>query len=189
MDQGSRAGGGAIVQVAVNPVTPTLLNALASSDGLFRSLDGGESWLPAAPHFFAVSRITVGADGHTTYAATPWHPVSQWRSDNNGASWQPIPIPGEHGSRKVYAHPTQPDTALAVVDGSNGIHKSENRGEDWVLVTEGITDAPVTALGIDPLNPLAMALGTANGNVFLPGDGGASWSLASQAPVGATGAE
>jgi hypothetical protein len=172
--------GGTIIQVLANPVTPTLLLALSDDDGLFRSLDGGASWELATGELAYYSMIALGADAHTVYAAA-WGQL--WRSDDNGTAWQELPIAGaDEGVNRVYPHPTLADTVWAIVGWDTPqLFRSTDRGANWVEVTAGITDAAVTALGMDPGDPLRMALGTANGNIFLSADGGESWSFASHA--------
>jgi len=180
--------GGTVINLLVNPITPTILYAVPDGGGLFRSLDAGETWEFSLDQLAWGASLSLGADGHTVYAATGGRAVDVWRSDDNGQTWQPIPIPGADGMHTIYAHPAQAELVFAIVDndgwGGDGLYRSENRGQDWVLVSEGITDTAPTALGIDPLNPLTMALGTASGKVFLSTDGSQSWSFASQAPVG-----
>jgi hypothetical protein len=181
--------GGTVINLLVNPITPTILYAVPDGGGgLFRSLDAGETWEFSLDQLAWGASLSLGADGHTVYAATGGRAVDVWRSDDNGQTWQPIPIPGVDGMHTIYAHPAQSELVFAIANndgwGGDGLYRSENRGQDWVLVSEGITDTDLTVLGIDPLNPLTMALGTTSGEVYLSTDGGQSWSFASQAPVG-----
>lgn len=184
--------GGTIIRLVINPITPTILYAAPQDGGLFRSLDGGENWELVLDELAWNPSLSLGSDARTFYAGTGGRVADLWRSDDNGTTWLSIPIPGADGAHQVFAHPTQPDVIFAIVDnggqGGDGLYRSDDRGTDWVTVTQGITDTPVTALAIDPTNPLTMALGTGNGKIFLSSDGGATWSFASTAPVGAVGA-
>lgn len=177
--------GGSVIKVAVNPLSPNILLAIPYNGGLFRSLDSGATWALSLDQVAYKPSLSLGVDGQTVYVASHGRLIDIWRSDDNGASWHPIPIPDVDGKFIVYAHPTQADVVFVIVESQgwngNALYKSDNRGTDWELITEGLTGVAPTALGIDPINPLIMALGTTDGDVYLSTDGGLTWDFASQA--------
>ncbi len=87
--------GGPVDSLVINPNTPTTLYATISNPnvGLFRSMNGGESWelvfasnccayIPVAMDPLSPNRIYMGRSGEGLY-----------RSDDGGDAWTAIPIP------------------------------------------------------------------------------------------------
>jgi photosystem II stability/assembly factor-like uncharacterized protein len=165
--------GGNIGQVVINPITPTTVYAVAGKAGIFRSGDAGETWsfvYASDAHDLAVDPITPT----TIY----WGTGGLYRSDDEGDTgiWlgELVNLP--------YPHPTISGTVYATkrwdFGGGGGLWRSTDRGGTWVTATNGLTDTAVTGLVFHPTDPLAMYLGTANGNVFRSADAGDSWSFA-----------
>lgn len=117
---------------------PLMTGAIYRGDGIFKSTDGGDSWvlLPstvsgtptATDSFDFVSKIlTFGEDG--VYAATS---TGLFKSTNGGDSWQHvIDFGADYPSTDVAI--TSLDTCYAAVAGdgpANGIYKSAD-GETW----------------------------------------------------------
>jgi photosystem II stability/assembly factor-like uncharacterized protein len=159
--------GGNIEEVIVNPITPTTVYAHSIDVGLFRSRNGGESWtLVYAPgvHHLAMDPFTTT----TIY----WESAEGlYRSDDEGDTWTPLGVWGA-----PYPHPTISGTVYV---GGGDLWMSEDRGQTWVTMTNGLTDTGVAALAIHPTDSMTMALATENGHVFRSTDGGESWTYAS----------
>ena len=183
--------GGLVQRLAIHPLTPSLLFAVSQDGGMLRSQDGGANWELSLDQLRWGPSISFGADGHTVYASVEWEPVNLWRSDDNGLSWQPIPIPDTNAANNIVAHPTQADTVFATIayqdGGREGLYRSVDRGLEWVQITEGISGKTPSVIAINPVHPLTMALGMVNGEIYLSTDGGESWNFASQALPGRIG--
>lgn len=70
-----------------------------------------------------------------------------------------------------------PTAASNIVAGtSTGVFQTTNGGTAWGLTNTGLTSVNVTALVMDPVNPLNLYAGTINGGVFKSTDGGLLWA-------------
>lgn len=128
-------------------------------DGVYRSLDGGETWenlgLEDSQH---IGRIIVHPeDPDTIFVASQgplWSPGGDrglFKSTDGGRSWRKVLGGGEYtGVNDVVMHPDDPDTLLAtthqhhrtvaaLINGGpeSGIHKSTDGGETWREIDEG----------------------------------------------------
>jgi len=184
--------GGNINKIVINPLTPTTLYAIADDVGLFRSTDGGENWSFLVAHLYVEDLAIDPVSPNRVYSVGPPH-SGGWlsRSDDEGDTWIPItttfPITQTSGrnnclakyrlysvSGVVYA------SACGADGGESGLIKSEDNGDTWEPLMDGITDTQVTELAFHPANPLTMYLGTANGNIFISHNGGKAWAFASK---------
>jgi photosystem II stability/assembly factor-like uncharacterized protein len=191
--------GGSVEHLAINPLTPTTVYATSDLVGMFRSRDAAETWTAKyasigmgclAIDAVSPNRIYMEAFGHAG--------GNLFRSDDEGDTWTPLtttfpatPPPADEcwGGFGVYAHPSTPGTVYAhkcdtgVEDGTSGLIRSTNWGQDWEPAILGLTDTQVTALAFHPVEPDTMYLGTAGGNVYRSPNGGEGWTYAST-PVG-----
>lgn len=190
--------GGAIDEIAINPLTPTTLYARYHKVGLFRSYDGGENWT----FQFASTQVeNLAVDPtlptHIYISAFPHEPWDfLYRSDDEGETWIPLiaAYPETYtsgyecwGRMGIHPHPNTPGTVYLHScennedsGGGSGLIVSTNWGEDWDPAIDGLTDTQVTAVAFHPDNPEIMYLGTAGGRVFHSLDGGDSWAYDSQ---------
>ena len=166
--------GGNVDEVAVNPQTPETLYAVSPDVGLFRSTDGAATWdLLVAGGEYSVRTLAIDPVSPTVlYAFLPW---DLHRSDDGGDTWTPLDAPGEI----PFPHPTASGTLFVSTDwqGESGLWKSTDSGQTWLTMTTGLTDTRVNNLVFDPTDPMTIYVGTALGNLFVSGDGGASWSF------------
>lgn len=173
--------GGEIDQLAINPITQTILFANAPQVGLFHSLDNGEHWQQVT-EVLGEARIAINASGNIIHAGgqSGWY-----RSGDGGHTWDHLFwLTG--WLRNPVAHPIS-DTVFYATDACNEIYRSEDGGWNWISWSTGITDTTCGAgahIAFDPTNPLTMYVGTPSGNLFRSTDGGASWAFSSH-PVSA----
>jgi hypothetical protein len=146
--------------IAIHPSNPqilyvgmTLVDPLgvipAGAAGIYKSLDGGASWLPA-PTFTATSGASTS---DVRIAVTPAAPerlyvISGTRtavrvdiSDNGGLTWTNKPTtgidPGQFGyNAYLYVHPSDANTIYV---GTRDIYKSTNDGDSWEGVTKNFS--------------------------------------------------
>jgi photosystem II stability/assembly factor-like uncharacterized protein len=136
------------------------------------STDGGVNWVGINNNLNDPALLCVAIDPstpNTIYAGTTNDHV--YRSTDGGQFWQRrnsglfadtiVRIAAVAGSNRVYA--VSPGDAD---DGRNpGVYVSDNRGDTWTLLVDGLSPQAVTALAIDPSNGQAF-VGTAGGGVF-----------------------
>lgn len=196
------SGGGAWQKLGVSPSTPadqrldqggvqsvvfptgqasTIVVATSGSarDGVFRSTDGGATWVRAGGLVDATVHLT-GEPGKPMYAAAT---SGFWTSANGGASWtltsDGIP-PGETPRRIAMA----PDPQHLVASTTGGVYRSDNFGATWYEVngsgSTALLATDVRSFELAPTQywtdgePVILA-GTNNG-VWASLDGGAGWA-------------
>ncbi|MBN1814103.1 MAG: IPT/TIG domain-containing protein [Anaerolineae bacterium] len=166
--------GGDVNEVAVNPQTPETLYAVSPDVGLFRSTNGAATWdLLVAGGEYSVRTLAIDPVSPTVlYAFLPW---DLHRSDDGGDTWTPLNAPGEI----PFPHPTDSGTLFVSNrwEGESGLWKSTDSGQTWLTMTTGLTDTRVNNLVFDPTDPMTIYAGTELGNLFVSGDGGASWNF------------
>jgi photosystem II stability/assembly factor-like uncharacterized protein len=115
---------------------------LGAHSGLFRSEDGGRSWLPVTlpskhPHVDVMAVTPHPEDARVIYVAT--HEAGVFKTGDGGKSWQAASA----GLAGVDVHglaidPRDPQKLHAAVrDKGEGIYRSTDGGGKWVRVDDG----------------------------------------------------
>jgi uncharacterized repeat protein (TIGR01451 family) len=187
----------------MDPQNPQILYTSFWGDLIYKSTDGGAHWAPimnGLPNLYNAYNLTRWSIGLS-------HPVGQpavlyvgtdtidnngnyqashlWRSDNEGASWNPLPTTGFSGSddsvndycgsqcfydNVVEVDPSNPNVVYAggmfnYDIGSGGIYRSDDGGQTWKnLGWDQHPDFHAFAFGADP------------NEVLIGSDGGIFWS-------------
>jgi photosystem II stability/assembly factor-like uncharacterized protein len=167
--------------------------------GIFRSVDGGDSWRILVPAEvagiptrigclvidpFDTSHLCLGGVAHTTGGSD-----GMFVSRDGGVSWarQAFPGSGPYRCHAIVFHPTARDTMFATISArgsQNGIWKSANGGASWTQLKTGLPSPERigrTSLAIAPSNPsiiYALASDQREGvlGVFRSDNGGERWT-------------
>ncbi|NNL88454.1 MAG: glycosyl hydrolase, partial [Marinicaulis sp.] len=184
-------------------------------DGVYRSKDAGGTWehlgLEASDH---ISKILIHPDdSNTVFAASQgplWSPGGErglYKTTDGGETWTNVLSAGEWtGVTDMAMDPRNPNrmyaatwqhhrTVAAYVGGGpeSGIHLSEDGGETWVELENGLPEGKMGKIGlaVSPVNPdivyAAIELDRRKGGVWRTDDRGASWEKMSDAVGGGTG--
>jgi hypothetical protein len=138
---------------------------------LWKSTDGGATWVPLDQLPFALAQVLVETPG-ALYAAT-WD-AGVLKSTDGGAKWTAI----NHGITDtsvsaLAADPRRPATLYAGTGGVPGVlYKSMDGGANWTVV-DSMANNPVTQIAVDALNSDVYAVW--NGAARKSTDGGATW--------------
>jgi photosystem II stability/assembly factor-like uncharacterized protein len=198
-----------IGSLAVDPTNPSIVycgtgEANLSADsypglGIFRSIDGGESWHILAPADatgiparigclvvdpFDATHICLGGVTHTADGSD-----GMFVSRDSGVSWGRLTFPGS-GSYRCHAivfHPTVRNTLFATISArgtQSGIWKSTDGGASWTHLKNGLPSTEKigrTSLAIAPSQPSVIyALSSTQKDavlgVFRSADGGSNWT-------------
>jgi photosystem II stability/assembly factor-like uncharacterized protein len=153
----------------------------ATTLGLVRSTDGGESWSTYGNVNDSFYTLVTDPSSATTLYAGNINGSGIFKSTDSGAHWTTINkgLPSNQGATGALplvlgfaVDPTHPTTLYAGTYG-NGLYRSTDGGSNWSSVNTGMRTAYVTALAFEPSTLLAATLG---GGVYQSADGGGTWA-------------
>jgi photosystem II stability/assembly factor-like uncharacterized protein len=151
--------------------------------GLYKSIDGGETWEKLAKDLPEGIMGRIGIDvsrsnPDVVYALIEHENAGIWRSEDRGESWTRTCDNETYESvnfrpfyySQIRVDPTD-DSVVYVFSG--GCYISENKGERFRAISAG-THSDHHALWIDPNNPLHLIDGN-DGGIDITYDGGRTW--------------
>jgi photosystem II stability/assembly factor-like uncharacterized protein len=192
-----------VYAVAVDPVNTNNVYA-GTTDGVYKSTDGGESWapsnngIPVANVNDVVTVLALAIDPQNSniiYAgvnqAGNSNPATQlFKSINGGGTWASTGLPEvQSGVMAIALDPTSvgiPGSQRTLYVGATGssdnitigVYKSTNGGLSFVQINNGLGNKDIRALAIVRGSPNIVYAGTAFGGVFKSTNGGTDWSAA-----------
>jgi photosystem II stability/assembly factor-like uncharacterized protein len=179
-----------VFALAIDPQSSSTLYATTFSQGVFKSVDGGQSWIAVNTGLTSPDVRAIAIDPQTTttlYAGTGYTDPRNFRgvfkSVDGGSNWIAVGLDGLSISG-LAVDPQTPTTLYvgvdrsAVVDGTQGpgVYKSTDSGMSWTAMNNGLTTPSVLSLATNPQIPSMIFAGTAGGGVFESTDGGTSWN-------------
>jgi hypothetical protein len=174
---GISGGGLWVTPVDLDPNDPLHLWT-ESSNGMYRTTNGGTSWSRRGTH--SASWISISpVDGNVV-----WSSEGSTRpryTTNDGASWIQSSSYGFSiggNASKIHAHPTDVGTAFVTFSGyGSGAHvaMTTDSGGTWADVTGDLPSQPVNTMVVDPQAPDDWYIGTDVG-VWLSTNGGTNWT-------------
>lgn len=149
--------------VTLDPTAPAVVYA-GTDAGVFKSLDGGATWVGAG---IASSVFSVAVDPtapSTLYAGTLFLGVfkstdaaGSWAASNQGLTASTV--------RSLAVDPALPTTVYAgTTDG--GVFTSTDGGASWAPINTGLTHGNVPVVRVDPVTTTLLHAGTLGGGVF-----------------------
>ncbi len=164
-----------IISLAIDPSTPTTIYAGSNESGVFKSVDGGASWVAMNDGLtdLTVQALAIDPSVPTTiYAGSFSRGVFQ--SVDGGVSWNRMSIGLPNASvQAVEIDPATPETLYAGTGG--GVYKSVDGAQFWTPANNGLPGAAVISMAIDTSTPTTLYAGT-TGGLFKSVDGGVSWA-------------
>jgi photosystem II stability/assembly factor-like uncharacterized protein len=184
-------------------------------DGVYRSLDGGQSWtrvgLEKSEHIGMI--VFHPTEPGVVYVAAQgplWSGGGDrglYKTTDGGGSWERILAAGPYtGVNEVHLDPRDPDVLYAVthqrlrsvaalVNGGpeSGIHKSTDGGRTWRELTRGLPEGSKGKIGlvISPQDPdviyATIELNRRKGGFWRSADGGNNWEQRNELMPGGTG--
>jgi photosystem II stability/assembly factor-like uncharacterized protein len=211
---------GSVGDLAVSPSHPNVIYVgtgeglhrpdLGVGDGIFKSINGGETWEHVGlSDVQQVGRLVVHpTDPDVVFVAGLGHPYGPndergvFRTTDGGVSWDKILwVDHNTGATVVELDPSNPKTLYAGLWGhregpwenarfsgpGTGLHKSKDGGDTWEHLTEGLPSENWGPLfiGISPSDSDRVYLTVSargGGGLFRSDDGGASWTQTSDDP-------
>lgn len=187
----------ALSRLIVSPASPETLYA-AGGDGVWKSTDGGGSWVAANRGIDALPVLSLGVApaGPPNVVALAGNDV--FRSADRGATWRNVHTSLDGSQPYVIDafDPHNPQTIYGVTfDGqADYLVKSTNGGSDWSQPETGfgcgsdsICDVVIPAVAVDPKTPGTVIIGLSSfvhfqgvsNHLVRSLDGGATWKALS----------
>ncbi|WP_020574435.1 WD40/YVTN/BNR-like repeat-containing protein [Actinopolymorpha alba] len=202
---GPGAGGMGLHTILIHPNNPARMWAAASSVGVFRTDDGGETWQTRnaglnrqpvqgkAPEIgYCAHKIVLDPDDPDILYMQDHGGVN--KSVDGGDSWFPIEKGlGAEGDERfgfpmvisrngdLYIFPLKDSAHRVARNGRMLVYRSDDRGESWAPVagdfsaTESYVNVLRDGMAIDALDPHGLYFGTSSGELFYSLDRGDSW--------------
>jgi photosystem II stability/assembly factor-like uncharacterized protein len=140
------------ILLGISPRNSNLLFAL--SNGVFRSANGGDKWKPVTLDHRSVTGISFAPSNPATIYASGG---GFFKSTDEGVNWSPIESNLSSFDEVIAA----PDNAsILYARSSNKVYKSTDGGKIWGALNIAPQMTTISALAIDPNNPLTLYAGT-----------------------------
>ncbi|NNC83831.1 MAG: glycosyl hydrolase, partial [Flavobacteriales bacterium] len=181
----SSPGIGRTSEVAEDPNNPNIIYVGTPAGGLWKTTDGGNSWMPMTDHLpsLGVSGIVVDpVDTDIVYIATgdgdanDTYSIGVLKSYDGGFTWEQTSlswsVPSQRVSHKLIMDPSDNNVLLVATD--EGIWKTINAGETWYQVQTG----EIEDMEYHPTDPTIIY---ANGHTFYRSiDGGENFEASNE---------
>jgi hypothetical protein len=184
--------GGSVTALAIDPQSPATLYAGMSSGGVFKSTDGGQTWVAASTGLDATPICILVLDPATPTTLYACTEGGVYRSTDGSESWAGTGL-SFGACRALVIDPVTPNILYAGASCGN-VYKIIDSGESWSTTSVksvqpgGAEPEPrVIALAMDPIKPSTLYAGTHSytssrswryypGGVYKSTDGGRNWS-------------
>lgn len=201
---GAGFGGQAFHTVLPHPADPDSITAALSSGGVYQTTDAGRSWtarndgiraefLPEDQQYPEFGQCVHKITRHPSRPERLYlqNHGGVYRSDDEARTWRSIAdgLPADFGF-PIVVHPHAPDTVYVFpLDGSAGRHpvdgrarvwRSQDAGETWDELGEGLPDSFYVAVMRDAMcaddhDTAGLYFGARNGAVWTSADEGDTW--------------
>jgi cysteine-rich repeat protein len=165
-----------VSDLVIHPAAPSTLYA-ATLSGVFKTVDGGTSWVPANGTLptGGLNRLVIDPGSPATlYAALEVGGV--YKTVDGGTTWTPVGGGVPECVSSIAIAPTTPSTLYVGSSDGRGVYKTTNAGTTWSPVNTGFVGTRIRSLASDPSGTLYAGAG---GRVFKSLTAGASWTDAS----------
>ena len=184
---------GRINSVAIDPTNTNVIYIGAATGGVWKTIDGGTSWVALTDTQCSVAMGSVAIDpsnhlviyagtGEENFSGDSYSGCGVLKSTDGGVTWTQkgasVFATPTRGAKigKIAIHPTTTSTLLVASD--FGLYRSTDSGNSFTQVLAGTA----TDLVIDPSNPnnmyaaLGNLFGAAANGVYKSTDSGATWN-------------
>jgi len=154
-----------VYSMAIDPYTTDSVYMATFSNGILRTVDGGNSWLSAGLQNELIYTVSINPrQTNILLAGTSGNGLS--RSMDYGNSWQRSDT-GINNTivTAVVDSPTYPDRIYASLYGA-GVYQTLNRGQSWDELNTGLGDKFVHDLVMDPAHPGLLFALTDSGGLY-----------------------
>lgn len=164
--------------LALDPDNSNIIYAGAGGQGVFRSTDGGASWLSRTTGLGGARVYTLAvSSAGTVYAGTS---RGVFKSTNRADTWTPAStgLGDLNHATSMATSPAAPNTIYAGTQA--GVFKSTDAGGTWA--SSGLTDVSfIIAIAADPADARTVYASAGYAGLYKSTDGGATWFVAGPA--------
>jgi len=143
----------------------------SAGGGVWKTVDGGQTWKPVSDGFFggSVGAVAVAPSDHAvvyaglgeeTIRGNVTHGDGMWKSTDAGKTWTKIGLDDTRHIGRVRVHPTNPDVVYVAAMGhafgpsdQRGVYRTKDGGKTWDRVLFINKDVGAVDLILDPSNP------------------------------------
>ena len=168
---GPAAMGGRIDDFAVVESNPNLMYAASASGGVFKTVNGGITWVPVFDDqpVSTIGDVTVSqSEPDTVWVGTGEsnnRQSSSWgngvyKSTDGGKTWANMGLKDTHHIGRIVIHPTNPNIVFVAAAGhlwgpneERGVFKTIDGGKTWTKALFINADTGVNDIAMDPMNP------------------------------------
>ncbi|MBS1911775.1 MAG: hypothetical protein JST22_07300 [Bacteroidetes bacterium] len=183
---GPKNQSGRIMGIAVAADDPQLWYCAADGGGIWKSVNGGDSWTPLTDTLPSLRMGVLGMspfDKRIVIGIT--HEGLVYRTADGGATWGVITPANLGYPNELQFHPTMPGVVYACSGG--GLFKSTDNGLNWTNVR---SDVRISSIEFDSTHAgtILIAATDANGNamIYRSTNGGTTWSQTLKRPSGSS---
>jgi photosystem II stability/assembly factor-like uncharacterized protein len=165
--------GGRITDIEASPIRPQLIYVGAASGGVFKSVNGGESWRSIFDSNPILSIGDMALDHHNPDklwvgtgeangggGSVAYDGNGLFLTEDGGDSWLYKGLEGAGSISKILVHPQNPNILYVAAMGSlfgknqmRGIYKTSNGGNTWDQIYFHSDSVGVIDLALDPVRP------------------------------------
>ncbi len=156
------------INFSVSPMNSSLIYA-TGGNGLYKTINGGDHWslLTSSSNNWKCIRVNpVNPD--IVYAVQKYNPFL-YKSINGGVSWSLVTssFPGDTYINDICVVPGNLSTLFVSLSQFYGIYKSEDTGENWSPMNEGLSTTPSNFDNLLAIpNKSITILGTSYGGIY-----------------------
>ena len=169
--QGPGNIGGRINTIAVHPTDPDIIYVGAAAGGVFKTADGGQSWVPVFDDFsfLAIGDIVISphnpnvvyvGTGDVNISGYPAIGDGIYKSADGGQSWTHLGLAEQSIISSIIIDPTDSMTIFVGTMGipfernsQRGLYRSKNGGQSWSQVLYVSDQAGIIDMVQDPVYP------------------------------------
>ncbi len=163
--------GGRSVAVTGSAARPNEYYMGTVGGGVFKSLDGGQSWAAVTDKYFGgtIGAVAVSASNpDIVYVGGGEYPIrgnvshgdGVWKSTDAGKTWASLGLEATRHISRVRIHPTNPDLVYVAAEGNvwaptpeRGIYRTKDGGKSWQKILFRNDSTGASDLVMDPSNP------------------------------------
>ncbi|MEK6610998.1 MAG: glycosyl hydrolase, partial [Gemmatimonadota bacterium] len=164
--------GGRVTAVSGVVGQPYVYYMGATGGGVWKTTDGGMTWLPVSDAFFGAGSIgaieVAASDPNVVFVGTGESPIrgnvspgdGVYRSTDAGRTWSHAGLRSAGQIGAIRVHPSNPDLVYVAVLGhafgpnpDRGVFRSRDGGTTWQKVLFRSDSAGAIDLAMDPMNP------------------------------------